>query len=267
MKKFEGKIAVVTGGASGLGRATALSFAKQGAKVALLDIDAKLAETVAKDIRQSGGQAVAVPCDVTNQAQVENGFNGIAEIYGAVDVAHINAGIIYKPLYINELTLDQWNHIISINLTGAFLCAKQAITQMLESGGGNIVFTGSNWAYVCDPGFASYAASKAAVVALARALALDHACDNIRVNVVCPGNMMTPLLEEQLSQAENPQAVLESMGQISTPEEVANLVLFLASDDSSAMKGSAVIIDQGETLGYGPGLSVRKNRTSVSRAV
>lgn len=258
MNKLEGRTAVITGGASGLGRATALAFAKRGAKVALLDIDAVQAETVAKDIEKNGGQALSIPCDVTDQDQVKSGFEVIADKYGPVSVAHINAGIIFKPLFINELTLDQWNHIISVNLTGAFLCAKQVITQMLENDGGSIVFTGSNWAYVCDPGFSSYAASKAAVVALARALALDHARDNIRINVVCPGNMMTPLLEEQLSQAENPQAVLESMGQISKPEEVANLVLFLASDDSSAMKGSAVIIDQGETLGYGPGLSVRK---------
>jgi len=259
MEKFKGKTAVVTGGASGLGRATAMGFANHGAKVALLDIDSKAGENVVDDIRKKGGDALCVACDVSDYVQVENGFKKIAEEFGAVDIAHINAGIIYKPLFINELTLDQWNHILSINLTGAFLCAKQAITQMLENGGGNIVFTGSNWAYVCDPGFSSYAASKAAVVALARALALDHARDNIRINVVCPGNMMTPLLEEQLSQTENPKAVLESMGQISTPDEVANLVLFLASDESSAMKGAAVIIDQGETLGYGPGLSVKES--------
>jgi NAD(P)-dependent dehydrogenase (short-subunit alcohol dehydrogenase family) len=139
-----------------------------------------------------------------------------------------------------------------------FLAAKGAVTQMLKQDGGVIVFTGSNWAYVCDPGFTSYAASKGAVVAFARALALDHAKDNIRVNVVCPGNMMTPLLERQLSLEKDPQAALENMGQISTPQEVANLVVFLASDQASAMKGSAVIIDQGETLGYGKGLRVLK---------
>lgn len=258
MRKFEGKIVVVTGGASGLGRATAMSFARQGAKVAMLDVNEQLAESTIDLIRNNGDEAIAIRCDVADQAQVTNAFNEIENKYGAVNIAHINAGIIYQPIFIHEMSIEQWNHIISVNLTGAFLCARQAIVQMMANGGGNIVFTGSNWAYVCDPGFFSYAASKGAVVSLARALALDHARDNIRINVVCPGNMNTPLLERQLSVVSNPQEVLDSMGQISTPEEVANLVLFLASEDSSAMKGSAVIIDQGETLGYGPGLSVRK---------
>ncbi len=129
---------------------------------------------------------------------------------------------------------------------------------MLKKKQGVVVFTGSNWAYVCDPGFSAYAASKGGVVAFACALALDHAKDNIRINVVCPGNIHTPLLDRQLSAESDPQTTLAKMGRISTPEEIANLVAFLASDLSSAMKGSAVIIDQGETLGYGPGLDAAK---------
>ena len=175
-----------------------------------------------------------------------------------LDLLHANAGIIDIPRYIHEMTFAQWYKVININLNGMWLAAKYAITQMLKQDGGSIVFTGSNWATVCDPGFTSYAASKAAVVNLGRNLALDYAKDNIRVNVVCPGNMMTPLLERQLSTEADPEATLEAMGQISQPQEIANLVAFLLSDEASAMKGSAVTIDQGETLGYRPGLRVTK---------
>ena len=256
MGKFDGKVAVVTGGASGLGRAVAEGFVQGGAKVAIFDINQPLAQEVVDGLEKRGGQALAVDCDVSDEAQVKAAFQQTVDKFGRVDILHINTGIIYAVKYITELTLEDWNRIMGINLTGAFLTAKYGITQMLTQGGGAIVFTGSNWAYVCDPGFSSYAASKAGVVALGRTLALDHAKDNIRVNVVCPGNMMTPLLEKQLSVEPDPKATLEAMGQISTPQEVANLVLFLASDESSAMKGSAVIIDQGETLGYSPGLRV-----------
>jgi NAD(P)-dependent dehydrogenase (short-subunit alcohol dehydrogenase family) len=159
---------------------------------------------------------------------------------------------------VDKMTFEQWSRMININLNGMFLVAKGAVTQMLKQDKGVIVFTGSNWAYVCDPGFTSYAASKGGVVAFARALALDHAKDNIRINVICPGNIHTPLLDRQLSLEKDPQSAFENMGQVSEPQEIANLVLFLASDDASAMKGSAVIIDQGETLGYGKGLRVLK---------
>lgn len=258
MGKFDGKVAVITGGASGLGRAVALGMVENGAKVAIFDIDEPATRQVVADIEKNGGQALGVSCDVSDEPRVKAGFQQVVDAFGRVDILHINTGIIYPVKFITELTLEDWNRIVGINLTGSFLTAKYGITRMLEQGGGTIVFTGSNWAYVCDPGFSSYAATKAGVVALARTLALDHAKDNIRINVVCPGNMMTPLLEKQLSVEPDPKATLESMGQISTPEEVANLVMFLASDESSAMKGSAVIVDQGETLGYGPGLKVRR---------
>lgn len=259
MKKFHEKIAIVTGGASGLGRAVAEKFSESGAKVAILDINLELGRKVADEINKKGGDAIAVECDVTNEKNVDEAFTAVLKKYKRIDIAHINAGIIDKRRFINETSFDDWRKIISVNLDGVFLAARGTIKQMLKQGGGTIVFTGSNWCYVCDPGFTSYAASKGGVVSFARALALDHAKDNIRINIVCPGNMYTPLLEEQLSLEKNPEQVLESMGQISKPEEVANLVLFLASDDSSAMKGSAVVIDQGETLGYGPGLSIKKN--------
>ena len=258
MGRFSQQIAVVTGGASGLGKASATMFARDGAAVAILDIDKAAGAATEKELRNSGAEALFVPCDLTQEKQVEQAFHTVVETFSRIDILHANAGIIDVPRTVDTMPFAVWNKIMDINLNGMFLAAKYGIKQMLKQDKGVIVFTGSNWAYVCDPGFSSYAASKGAVVAFARALALDHAKDNIRINVVCPGNMHTPLLERQLSLEADPEAALEKMGQVSTPEEIANLVLFLASDESSAMKGSAVIIDQGETLGYGIGLRSRK---------
>ena len=257
-RRFEGKIAVVTGGASGLGRCSAKTLAADGAVVCIFDLDEAKGPEVVQEIETDGGKAEFFKCDVTNEESVKAAYDAVVAKYGKVDLLHSNAGIIDIPRYIHEMTFDQWYKVLNINLNGMWLAAKYAITQMLKQDGGSIVFTGSNWANVCDPGFTSYAASKAAVVNLGRNLALDYAKDNIRVNVVCPGNMMTPLLERQLSTEEDPDAVLEAMGQISQPQEIANLVAFLLSDEASAMKGSAVTIDQGETLGYRPGLRVTK---------
>lgn len=258
--RFKNKIVVVTGGASGLGFASAKSFASEGATVAIFDVDKQMGPKAVEEIERDGGKAVFIPCDLTDGDQVQAAYDEVVNQFKKVDVLLANAGIIDEPMTINDMSIEQWKRVMNINLDGMFLAAKGAITQMLKQDGGTIVFTGSNWAYVCDPGFTSYAASKGGVVAFARALALDHAKDNIRINVVCPGNMMTPLLERQLSLESDPEATLEEMGQISQPQEIANLVLFLASDEASAMKGSAVIIDQGETLGYGKGLRVQKGR-------
>lgn len=258
MKRFEKMIAAVTGGASGLGRASSLMFAEEGASVAIIDIDKKSGLEVVNEIENKGGRALFVECDLRKESEVSTAIKQVVEKFDRIDILHANAGIIDEPRDIVTMDFREWKKVMDINVDGMFLTAKYVIAQMKKQSGGSIVFTGSNWVNVCDPGFSSYAASKGAVVSFARALALDHAKDNIRINVVCPGNMKTPLLEKQLSLEEDPDAVLDSMGQVSTPEEVANLVLFLASDQASAMKGAAVVIDQGETLGYGIGLKSQK---------
>ncbi|MDO4845328.1 MAG: SDR family oxidoreductase [Oscillospiraceae bacterium] len=262
-KRFVGKIAVITGGASGLGKCSAATLAKDGAVACIFDLDTVKGPETVKEIEAAGGKAVFYKCDITREAEVKSAFEAVIAKHGKLDLLHANAGIIDVPRYIHEMTFEQWYKVLDINLNGMWLAAKYAITQMLKQDGGAIVFTGSNWAYVCDPGFTSYAASKAAVVNLGRNLALDYAKDNIRVNVVCPGNIMTPLLERQLSTEPDPEATLEAMGQISQPQEIANLVAFLLSDEASAMKGSAVTIDQGETLGYRPGLRVTRKSCEV----
>ena len=254
--RFSKRNVVVSGGASGLGKATSTRFLKDGAEhVYIFDIDEKKGRETVDELSQYGENRVHfIRCDVTSQESVRSAFDRALSECGHIDIVHANAGIITQPKFVHEMTMEEWNRVLAINLNGMFLMGKYAVTTMLQTGGGSIVFTGSNWAYVCDPGFTSYAASKGGVVAFARALALDHAKDNIRVNVVCPGNIHSPLLERQLSTEADPQAALAAMGQVSTPDEIANLVTFLASDEASAMKGSAVIIDQGDTLQYGPGL-------------
>ena len=251
------KVAVVTGGASGIGRAVIEAFSRNGAKVAIVDMDITSAKQTAKRLKD----ALAVKCDVTSDKQTKIAFDRIVEEFGTVDILHVNAGIILKKKYIVDYSMEDWNKIISINLTGAFLTAKYGIKHMMEGHGGSIIFTSSNWAFVYEAGFCAYAASKGAIVSLARALALDHAKDNIRVNVICPGDTRTPLMDrmlkwEQEEQLEGHAQMLspELQGRTASPEEIANLVVFLASEDSSAMKGSVVIIDNGQTLGYGPGL-------------
>ena len=256
--RFSGNIVVVSGGASGLGKASSTRFLKDGAeKVFIFDIDEAAGKKTEEEL-SAYGEVHFIKCNVCDYDSVKNAYEDVVKIAKRIDIVHANAGIITKPITVDHMSFEEWNRVININLTGMFLMAKFAVTQMLKQDGGTIIFTGSNWAYVCDPGFTSYAASKGGVVSFAKALALDHAKDNIRINVVCPGNIHSPLLDRQLSDEPDPEATLEAMGLISTPDEIANLVTFLASDEASAMKGSAVVIDQGETLGYGPGLRVRK---------
>jgi NAD(P)-dependent dehydrogenase (short-subunit alcohol dehydrogenase family) len=265
MGRFDEKVAVVSGGASGIGKAVCELFSRNGARVALFDVAIEAAKTVAREISRDEKGALAVPCDVTDETQVREGFDQVVRRFGRIDILHVNAGIIIKKQYVTQQTLEDWNRIISINLTGAFLTAKYGIMQMQKGKGGNVIFTASNWAFVYEAGFSSYAASKGAIVAFGRALAVDHAKDNIRVNVICPGDTNTPLMERMLQWEKEEtlgghQQMLspELQGQLASPEEIANLVLFLASDEASAMKGSVVIIDHGQTLGYGSGLSAEQ---------
>ncbi len=262
MKKLNGKIAAVTGGGYGMGRSVSMLFSQHGAKIAVMDINIQSANGVAEKINKSGGHAVAIECDAANEVHVKKAFDEAISAFGKIDIVHANVGIVDKKQFIPETPLEDWNRIVSVNLTSAFLTAKYAIRQMLTQSGGNIIFTASNWAFIHGEGFASYSATKGGVVSLARGLALDHAKDNIRINVICPGDTDTAFMDNALKYAkEHDPAGFEELsstefvGQMSTPEEIANLVLFLASDDSSALKGAVIIIDHGQTLGYGPGLA------------
>jgi NAD(P)-dependent dehydrogenase (short-subunit alcohol dehydrogenase family) len=248
--KLQGKTAIVTGAGSGIGRATALLFAEEGACVTVADVNAATAAATAAEIRQAGGEALAFTVDVRRSDQVIALVAATTAAFSRIDVLANVAGIagVYKPVH--ELSEEEWDWILDINLKGHFLCSRYAVPVMLQSGGGTIIHTSSTLAYQTLPNTAAYTASKAAIVGLTRAMALDLARRNIRVNCVVPGSVDTPLMWEGLNEEERraiePQAAeAEPLGRIAHPMEIARAVLFLACADSSFITGSALAVDGG----------------------
>ncbi|WP_327090083.1 SDR family oxidoreductase [Nonomuraea sp. NBC_01738] len=243
MNALDGKVAIVTGGASGIGRATALLFAKEGAKVVVADIDGPGAEATAKE---AGG--LAVQADVASEQDCERIVRAAVETYGGVHVVFNNAGIIRRTTAL-DLDADEWDRVMAVNVRSVFLMCKHAIPAMTE--GGSIVNTGSGWGLKGGGNALSYCASKAAVVNMTRALAIDHAKAGIRVNSVNPGDTMTPMLRDEAKQLGEDWAAFEKdaadrpMGRSGSPEEIAQAVLFLASDAASYITGSALVVDGG----------------------
>lgn len=248
MSVLDGKVAIVTGGASGIGRATALMFAKEGAKVVVADIDGAGAEATVKAIGEAGGQAVAVRADVSDAADCERIVGTATGTYQGLHVLFNNAGIIRRTTAL-DLDVDEWDRVMAVNVRSVFLMCKYAIPAMTE--GGSIVNTGSGWGLKGGGNAISYCASKAAVVNMTRALAIDHAKAGIRVNSVNPGDTDTPMLRDEAKQLNEDWAAFEKdaadrpMGRSGSPEEIAQAVLFLASDAASYITGSALVVDGG----------------------
>ena len=202
-------------------------------------------------IKENGGEATFVHCDVTREEQAKNLVVKAAEKYGRLDVLYNNAGIGMVKL-LPEMTEQEWDRIFNINVKGAFFCSKYAIPQMKKQGGGAIVNTASNWGLIAYPHWPAYCATKGAVLMLTKALAIDHAPDKIRVNCVCPGNIDTPLLRAGIEAETKFDDAIKTMGRLAKPEEVANVALFLASDEASYVTGSAFVVDNGESARGGP---------------
>ena len=249
--KLQDKVALITGAASGLGRASALLFADEGAKVVVADVAENGAETV-EAIRASGGDALFVKMDVTQEAQVVAGMEASVEAYGKLDVLFSNAGTYpAQGTPLETLAVEEWDRVMDINLKGMFLCAKHSVPRMRRAGGGSIVMTGSTSSFAADPLDNVYCASKAGVVMLAKAMALEFAPDNIRVNCVLPGTMETPMMKDPVARAENPEemerhwASRNALNRWGSPDEVAQGALFFASDDSSFATGTCLSIDGG----------------------
>jgi len=249
--RLKGKVAVVTGGGSGIGKASSILFAKEGAKVVVSDIADKSGEDVVKTIERDDGRAVYVHCDVTKEDQAKNLIEKRVESYGQLDVLYNNAGMGMVKL-LPDMTEQEWDRIFDVNVKGGFFCSKYAIPQMKKQGGGVIVNTASNWGLIGYPHWPAYCATKGAVIMLTKALAIDHAPDNIRVNCVCPGNIDTPLLRAGIAAEGSFEEATKTMGKIAKPEEVAYLALFLASDESSYITGAAMVVDNGESARGGP---------------
>lgn len=252
MNKLKGKVALITGGASGIGFATAQLFLEEGAKVAIADISEKSGNEAIKKLKKKG-QAIFIKADVSKEADAKNMVKKTVETFGRLDILFNNAGIlITKKLH--ELNESEWDKIMDINLKGVFLCSKHAIIQMLKQKGGVIVNNSSANAIVADYDVPSYCASKGGVAMLTRAIALDYAKKGIRCNTICCGEIHTPLAEQEAKdRGENWKEFAELMGtqhplgRMGEPHEAASAVLFLASSDSSFVTGALLSVDGGFT--------------------
>ncbi|MET9339946.1 SDR family NAD(P)-dependent oxidoreductase [Nonomuraea sp. NPDC003727] len=250
MKTLEGKVAIVTGGASGIGRATALLFAREGAQVVVADLDGPGAEATTEQIAAEAGDkaAVAVRADVSDPDDCERIVRTAVDTFGGLHVLFNNAGIIRRTTAL-DLDVEEWDRVMAVNVRSVFLMCKHAIPAMTE--GGSVINTGSGWGLKGGGNAISYCASKAAVVNMTRALAIDHAKAGIRVNSVNPGDTDTPMLRDEARQLGEDWSAFEAdaadrpMGRSGTPDEIAQSVLFLASDAASYITGSALVVDGG----------------------
>ncbi|SDC39899.1 NAD(P)-dependent dehydrogenase, short-chain alcohol dehydrogenase family [Terribacillus halophilus] len=243
MGKLENKVALITGGASGIGAATARLFAAEGAKLVLVDLNEEKGKTVEEELKANGAEAVFIQTNITSEQEVANLFKQAVAAYGKVDIVFNNAGI-GRVHPSHELDYAEWRNTVNVDLDGVFLVAREALRVMLLNGSGNIVNTASMYGWVGSPGSAAYNAAKGGVVNLTRSLALEYADKNIRINALCPGFIDTPIIPEVDKATLSTMTPMKRLGRA---EEMAKAVLFLASDDSSYMTGNSLIVDGGYT--------------------
>ncbi|KAB1194320.1 SDR family oxidoreductase [Haloferax sp. MBLA0076] len=248
MKGIDGKVALVTGAASGIGRSTALRFAEEGAKVVVSDLQVDAGQQVVAEIEDAGGEAVFIEADVSKESDVARLVDETVSAFGGLDFAHNNAGIEGKAGPMAEMELEDFQQVIDINLTGVFLSMKYEIPRLLERGGGAIVNTASVAGMTGGPSLSHYYAAKHGVIGLTRSAALEVATENVRVNAVCPGVIETPMIERFTQGDDEAKAGLledEPIGRLGKPEEIASAVVYLCSDDASFVTGHPMVIDGG----------------------
>lgn len=249
MNGIAGKVALVTGGSSGIGRATALAFAREGAKVVVADVLVDGGEETAQMIREAGGEAMFIRTDVSQAAEVEALINKVVSTYGRLDCAHNNAGIEGVRADTADYPEDNWNRVIGVNLTGVYLCMKHEIAQMLQQGGGAIVNTASASGLVGTGPNAAYIASKHGVVGLTKRAAIEYGKLGVRINAVCPGVTLTPMAKRLMGgggpEMQARAGAVQPLGRIGMPEEIAEAVVWLCSDAASFVHGHAMSVDGG----------------------
>ena len=247
---LQGRVALVTGAASGIGRGIAFRLGEMGALAAILDIDETKGRATAAEIESQGGEAVFLKCDVRSAADCQRAVEAVIQRSSKIDILCNCAGIAIRKDVV-ELTEDEWDLALDVTLKGIYLLSRAVVPHMIRSGGGGIINIGSGWSLKGGPRAASYCAAKGGTVNLTRAMAIDHGKHNIRVNCVCPGDVDTPMLRSECSQlGEDVQSFMKEaanrpLARVGTPDDIANAVLFFASPMSSWITGAALVVDGG----------------------
>jgi NAD(P)-dependent dehydrogenase (short-subunit alcohol dehydrogenase family) len=267
---FKGKVAIVTGGGSGIGKACSQEFIEKNAAVAVVDRDAKTGKETAAELKKKGGRAEFFQVDVSSAAEVEKLIPEVAAAFGGIDILVNNAGI-QRYGTVTTVSEEEWDEVMNINLKGAFLMSKYAVPQMIARGGGSIVITGSVQSVAAQRNSVHYVVSKHGLLGLTRCIALDFGKQNIRANCVLPGAIDTPMLRWAANLDSHPEKVLEACdsmhlrGKMGQPEEVAHVIVFLASDQASFMTGSAVMVEGGLLVPVG-GMAFQESGTGSTKA-
>jgi NAD(P)-dependent dehydrogenase (short-subunit alcohol dehydrogenase family) len=248
VNSLKDKVVIITGASSGIGHATALAFAKEGAKVVIADVLTDAGVQTARDVEKLGAQALFVKCDVSKDSDVKNLMKRTIETFGRIDCAFNNAGIEGSQNKTADCTEENWNQVIDINLKGVWLCMKYEIPQMLKQGGGAIVNCSSIAGLIGFPGIPAYVASKHGVIGLTKTAALEYAKTGIRINAICPGVIQTPMIDRFVhgeAQIRRQLVEGEPVGRVGTPEEIADAALWLCSGQSSFVTGHSLVVDGG----------------------
>jgi NAD(P)-dependent dehydrogenase (short-subunit alcohol dehydrogenase family) len=255
MGRLQDKVAIITGGASGMGRVAARMFAAEGAKVVVADVTEPAAQSVVDEVTAAGGRAIAVAADVSREADARRMIDAAVEAYGRVDVLYNNAGIMPEADHsVIDTSVEDWDRVMAVNVRGVFLGCKYAIPKMVEQGSGSIINIASFVALIgCSNPQDAYTASKGAVLSLTRSLAVQFAPHGVRSNAICPGPVETPLLMDWLVKDEEAKRIRlarNPTGRFGKPEEIVHMAIYLASDESRWTNGAALVVDGGITVNY-----------------